>query len=159
MDKLQELTEKLYNEGLSKGKEEGQALLDKAKAEAEGLLAGARSEAEAILEQAGKDAEALRSKAESDVRMASLQALQATRSDIENLLVSGLVADGTKSALSSADFLKGIIRAVAERFSAQEPEDIALVLPESLRGELEPFLQGELAKALGSKVEYRAPHD
>ena len=153
MDKLQELTEKLYNEGLSKGKEEGQALLDKAKAEAEGLLAGARSEAEAILEQAGKDAEALRSKAESDVRMASLQALQATRSDIENLLVSGLVADGTKSALSSADFLKGIIRAVAERFSAQEPEDIALVLPESLRNELEPFLRGELAQALGKGVE------
>ena len=153
MDKLQELTEKLYNEGLSKGKEEGQALLDKAKAEAEDLLEGARAEAEAILAQANKDAEDLRSKAESDVRRASLQAIQATRGDIENLLVSGLVADGTKSALSSADFLKGIIKAVAERFSAEEPQDIALILPENLRSELEPFLKGELAKALGKGVE------
>ena len=34
MDKLQELTQKLYNEGLSKGKEEGEAILAKAQAEA-----------------------------------------------------------------------------------------------------------------------------
>ena len=31
MDKLQELTQKLYNEGLSKGKEEGEAILAQAK--------------------------------------------------------------------------------------------------------------------------------
>ncbi len=153
MDKLQELTEKLYNEGLSKGKEEGQAILDKAKAESEKILDAARSEAEAIIAQATREAEDMRIKAASDIRMASLQAIQATRSDIENLLVSGTVADGTKSALSSADFLKGIITAVAERFSAQEPQDIALILPESLRSELEPFLKGELAKALGKGVE------
>ena len=34
MDKLQELTQKLYEEGLSKGKAEGEAILEKAKAEA-----------------------------------------------------------------------------------------------------------------------------
>ena len=31
MDKLQELTDKLYNEGLSKGKQEGEAMIQKAK--------------------------------------------------------------------------------------------------------------------------------
>ena len=37
MDKLQELTQKLYEEGLSKGKLEGEALLAKAQMEANSI--------------------------------------------------------------------------------------------------------------------------
>ena len=44
-NKLQELTEKLYNEGLSKGKEEGEQLLARARSEAEGIVAAARKQA------------------------------------------------------------------------------------------------------------------
>ena len=38
MDKLQELTKNLYEEGLSKGKEEGEAILSKAKADAQAIV-------------------------------------------------------------------------------------------------------------------------
>ncbi len=41
-DKLQELTDRLYNEGLSKGKQEGEELLQKAHAEAEAIVAKAK---------------------------------------------------------------------------------------------------------------------
>ena len=58
-----------------------------------------------------------------------------------------------KEALSSADFLKGIIEAVAKNFSAQESTDLALVLPEKLQKELEPFVKNELTKTLGKGVE------
>ena len=54
MDKLQELTQKLYNEGLSKGKEEGEAILAKAQAEAAAIVKKAQEEAQAILSQAQK---------------------------------------------------------------------------------------------------------
>lgn len=43
-NKLQELTDKLYNEGLSKGREEGEALLAKAKSQAADIVAEARKE-------------------------------------------------------------------------------------------------------------------
>ena len=56
MDKLQELTRKLYNEGLSKGKEEGEAILAKAQAEAAAIVKKAQEEAQAILSQAQKEA-------------------------------------------------------------------------------------------------------
>ena len=46
MDKIQELTQKLYDQGLAKGKEEGEALLAKAREEAEALLRKAQEEAE-----------------------------------------------------------------------------------------------------------------
>lgn len=153
MDKLQELTQKLYNEGLSKGKEEGEALVAKAREEAAGIVKQAREEADAIREKARKDAEDYKIKMEGDVKMASTQALQATRAGIEKLIVAQAVDAPVKSALSSEEFVKGIITAVAQRFSAQDTQDIALVLPESLQKGLEPYIKGELAKTLGKGVE------
>ena len=153
MDKLQELTQKLYNEGLSKGKEEGEAILAKAREEAAHIVKEAQEQAAALVEKAHKEADDYRTKVEGDVKMASLQALQATRADVERLVVAQAVDKPVAQALSSEEFLKGIITAVAQNFSAQESADLALVLPASLQQELEPFVKNELAKALGKGVE------
>ena len=51
-NKLQELTDKLYNEGLSKGKAEGEAILAKANSEAEEIIAQAKKKADAIVAKA-----------------------------------------------------------------------------------------------------------
>ena len=152
MDKLQELTQKLYEEGLSKGKQEGEAILSKAKADAEAIVKKANEEAEAILAKARKEADDLRVRVEGDVKTASAQALQATKADIESLIVAKAVEPAGK-ALSEADFLKSIITEVAKHFSAQESQDLALILPEKLQKELEPFVKGELAKTVGKGVE------
>ena len=153
MDKLQELTQKLYDQGLAKGKEAGDAALAKAHEEADALLAQARQEAEAIVAKAQKEAQDYKVKVEGDVKMAAAQALQATRNQIENLIVAKAVNAPVKEALSSGSYIKEIISAVAKNFSAQESTDIALVLPENLQKELEPFVKGELAKAVGTGVE------
>jgi V/A-type H+-transporting ATPase subunit E len=149
-NKLQELTEKLYNEGLSKGKEEGEQLLARARSEAESIVADARKEAEAIVAAANKQAEDLREKTAFDVKMASTQCIQATKKDIEDLLVGAISADSVNQSLSDPDFIKKIITAVAERFSASESADLALILPASLQQELEPWVAGALTKTLGS---------
>ena len=153
MDKLQELTQKLYDEGLAKGKQDGEALLQKARTEAEASVKQAKEEAEAILAKARKDADDFKVKVEGDVKMAAQQSVQATRADIENLVVAKTVDTTVDKALSNEDYLKGIITAVAQRFSADEPADIALVLPESLKAGLEPFVKNELGKLLGKGVE------
>ncbi len=153
MDKLQQLTQKLYEEGLSKGKAEGQAILEKARAEAADIVAQAEAEAKKIMDKAEKDADDLRTKVEGDVKMAASQAIQATRSDIENLIIAQAVDAPVTKALSSESFLKEIITEVAKHFSAEESEDLALVLPESLRKELEPFVQNQLGQIIGKGVE------
>ena len=152
MDKLQELTQKLYQEGLQKGKEEGEAILAKARAEAEQIVKKAQEEAAAIKARAEKDAADYKVKVEGDVKMASTQTVQATRAAVENLIVAKAV-EPVKGALSSEDFLKEIITAVAQKFSAQESADMSLVLPEKLQKQLEPFVKGELSKAIGKGVE------
>ena len=152
MDKLQELTQKLYEEGLSKGKQEGEALLAKAQKEADVIVEKAQKEAAAIVEKAQKEAADFKTKVEGDVKMASAQALQATKAHIEGLIVAKAV-EPAKADLANAAFLKEIITAVAKNFSTQESTDLALILPEKLQKELEPFVKGELAKTLGKGVD------
>ena len=153
MDKLQELTQKLYDEGLAKGKQEGEAVLQKAVEEAGSIVKKAQEEAEAILARARKEADDFKVKVEGDVKMASMQALQATRADIESLVIAKAVDEPVAKALSSEEYIKGIITAVAQKFSAEEPADLSLVLPESLKAGLEPFVKNELGKLLGKGVE------
>ena len=151
MDKLQELTERLYQEGLSKGKQEGEAILAEARQQAAALVQAAHEEAEAIRQQAGKDAEDYKTKVESDLRMAARQSVQATRQDIETLVVTR-IAEPAGKALADEAFLKEIIKEVARNFSAEQTRDLSLVLPESLRAGLEPFVKNELSGLLGKGV-------
>ena len=152
-NKLQELTDRLYNEGLSKGKQEGEELLAKAKVQAEEIVAKAQAEAAQIVAAAQKQAEDLKTKTASDVKMAAAQSLAATKKDIETLIVGKMTDEAVKKVLSSADYVKELIKAVAEKFTTDGPVELAVVLPEALKKELEPFVTNELSKTLGAGVE------
>lgn len=152
-NKLQELTDRLYNEGLSKGKQEGEELLAKAKVQADEIVAKAQAEAAQIVAAAQKQAEELKTKTESDIRMAAGQSIAATKKDIEMLIVGKMTEADVKKALTSAEFVKELIKTVAEKFTTEGPVDLAVVLPESLKKEVEPFVTKELAKMLGAGVE------
>lgn len=147
-NKLQELTEQLYNEGLAKGREEGERILEEARSEASETIEEANRKAAEIIADAEKRADDLRAKAEADVRMASAQALQATRKCIEELIIAKATS---LNATSDPEFLKEIIRSVAGNFQAAE--GLVLTLPESLQDKLEPWVKNELSKALGNPVE------
>ena len=147
-NKLQEWTDRLYKEGLSKGKEEGEAILAEASRKAEEIIAAAKKEADAVLRDARKEAEDFRTKVEGDVKMAATQSIQAVRNDIENLMVGKLTDSAVNASLADVEFIKEAIKAVAMNFNAQEAVDLEAVLPEALKGELEPFIKGELAGAL-----------
>ena len=150
---MQELTDKLYNEGLSKGKQEGEELLAKAKAQVDDMLAKAQAEAAQIIAAAQKQAEEIRTKTASDIKMASSQSIAATKKDIETLIVGKMTGEAVKKTLSSPDFIKDLIKTVAEKFTTDGPVDLNLILPESLKNDLEPFATKELGKILGAGVQ------
>ena len=152
-NKLQELTDKLYNEGLSKGKQEGEEILAKAKAQAEEIIAKAQAEAAQIVAAAQKQSDEIKTKTASDVKMAANQSIAATRKDIETLIVGKMTDEAVKKALSTPDFIKEIIKAVAEKFTTDGPVELALILPENLQKDLEPFVTKELATILKAGVE------
>ena len=152
-NKLQELTDKLYNEGLAKGKQEGEEILAKAKVQAEEIVAKAKAEAAAIIAAANKEAEDLKTKVQGDLKMAASQSVAATKKDIETLVVTKMTAADVTAALTSAEFVKEVIMAVAKGFNTEEPVDLEVVLPEALKKDLEPFVTKELANVLNGQVE------
>lgn len=151
-NKLQELTDKLYNEGLSKGREEGEALLAKAKSQAADIVAEAEKKAAEIMTKAENEAEAYKVKVAGDLKMAASQSVQATRKDIEDLVVFKMTGSATEKALSDEAFVKEVIKAVAEKFNAETAMDLNLVLPETLKYSLEPFVKNELSTILKGQV-------
>ena len=147
------MTDKLYNEGLAKGKQEGEEILAKAKVQAEEIVAKAKAEAAAIVSAAEKTAEDHKTKVEGDAKMAASQKLAATKKAIETLVVTKMTAGEVTKALTSAEFVKEVIMAVAKGFNTEEPVDLEVVLPETLKKDLEPFVTKELANVLKGQVE------
>lgn len=154
-NKLQELTDKLYNEGLSKGKAEGEAILAKANSEAEEIIAQAKKKADAIVAKAQKDAEDLKTKTAGDIALASRQTVSETRQAIEKLIVAEATDSKVKAALSDEEFIKTIITTAAKAFAEGKDCDIELCLPESAKGNLETFVKKEVTKTLGKEVEVK----
>jgi len=154
-NKLQELTDRLYAEGLSKGKQEGEELVQKAKAEAEQIVNQAKAEAERIVAEANKQADELKQKTEADIRMAGAQSIAAVRQEVEQLIVAQTVEKGVKGALSADEFLKQVIKAVVAAFNPANADatDLELILPEAVKASVEPFLQNEVGKQLKAGIE------
>lgn len=154
-NKLQELTDKLYNEGLSKGKQEAEDLVAKAKAQAAQIVAKAEEEASAILTKATKDAESLKSMAAGDVQMATKQSIAAVKQQVEQIVISKLVNAPVEKSFSDADFVKGLILTVVKAFDASNPESVGLdvILPESMKDTLGKSLAGEVSGVLSKGVD------
>ena len=153
-DKLQELTDRLYNEGLSKGKQEGEELLRKAHEEAEGIVAEAKAEAERIIAQANKEAEELKTKVTADVKMAATQSIAVTKQEIEQMVVTQAAQQGVKANMGNADFVKELIMNVIRAFNPQNasPVGLDLILPEALKAQVEPFVKNEIAQQFKGEV-------
>ena len=153
-NKLQELTDKLYNEGLSKGKQEGDNLVAKAKAEAEEIVKNAKLEAERIIAEAQKNADDLKMKVAADVKMAAAQSMTVTKQEMEKLIVAKASDAATTNALSSADFVKEVIKSVVAAFNPAnaQPVDLDIILPEKLKEGVEPFVANEVARQFAAEI-------
>ena len=153
-DKLQELTDRLYNEGLSKGKHDGEELVLKAQAEADRIIAYAKAEADRIVAQANKEAEEMKTKVNADVKMAATQSIAVTKQEIEKMVVTNAATEGVKANMGNAAFVKELITNVVRAFNPQtaSPVDLNLILPESLKAEVEPFVKNEIANQFKGEV-------
>ncbi|MBQ2243500.1 MAG: hypothetical protein II318_04720 [Bacteroidales bacterium] len=153
-NKLQELTDKLYNEGLSKGKQEAQEMVAKAKAEAEKILAAAQENASKIIADAEKQALDIKTKADNDLRIAASQTISAVKQQIENIIITKAIKEPVKASLSDVDFVKSVILTIAKAFNAShsEPVDLELILPAALQEGLKSFVEKEAHKEMGAGV-------
>lgn len=149
-NKIQELTEKIYNEGVERGNAEAERIIAEAQAKAEIILKEAQSGAEDIIEKARRGAEELKANTQSELKLYAAQALGALKSETASLVTDAVVKAAVKEALSG-DALKNIVVKIAERWSADEP----LVISTSEAEELKKYFAAKAKALLDKGVEIK----
>jgi len=147
-DKLQELTKRIYNEGLEKGKIEAGELVSKAKKEAEEILKQAQKDAEKLRLDAKKAADELSKNVHSELSISAKQAISAIKQQITDVLVTKAVDQAVEKAFDDKDFVKNIIGKILSTWGEIEKsnQDVILSLPEKDRKLLEDYFLSKVSK-------------
>lgn len=147
-NKLQQLTEKLYNEGLSKGRAEAEAVLAKAHADAEKIVAEAQDKAREITAQTEKAAAQLKTNTENEVRLAAGQLKSALRQQVETMVQMEVVTPAVSQAWRDNSFIQQL---AVEAVQTLDPKQgLRVVLPENRGNELVEAVKNALAERFGA---------
>jgi V/A-type H+-transporting ATPase subunit E len=132
-NKIQELTDKIYREGVAKGNEEAQRLVGNAREEAAKILEDARKEAEVIVAAARKTATETAENTQSEIKLFAGQAVNALKTEVASLLTNQVVTDAVKGFVADKDYLNKFIVSLASQWAANEDIVISTVDAESLK--------------------------
>ena len=153
-NKLKELTDRLYGEGLEKGRAEADRLVAEAKAEAEKIRSEAKAEAEKIIKQAEAKAADTAKNTMTEITLAGRQAVAKIKSEVAEAIIAKSTAESLKAAALDAEFVKKMLLAVAENWNgAGEKTELKALLPEALEKEFAATFEASAKELLKAGIE------
>ena len=152
-NKLQELTEKIYQDGVSKGNEEADRIISGAKTEAEKIISEAEKEAVEIVVAARKEADDLMGKTLSGLKISFKQATNILKQEIESSIAFKVVDEPVSEAFADSKFLSGLIEIATEKWAAKKTDDgIEVYIPEDMIKDVEQYLNKKTNNALAGGI-------
>lgn len=151
--KVQELTEKIYNEGIEKARQEADAILNDAREKAAAIEKDAQKTANSIVKEAEEKAETLKQHVDSELKMSISQATSAVKQQLTNQVTMKAVQPGVKEVFSNVDFLKSLIQKIVSAWAEKDTMDMKVVMAAKDRKELETFFKNQLADELNKGLE------
>lgn len=130
--KLQELTEKIYQEGVEKGQMEATSIIEKARAEAASILASATSDATAIVATANEKAEELNRNTKAELKLFANQMINALKTEITDLVCGDVVSASVKAATTDKDFMQQILLNFVQQMASSQSVTIETAQAEKL---------------------------
>lgn len=131
-NKIQELTDKIYREGVEKGNEEAHRLICEAQEKAQAIITEANKEADEIIAKAKKSSDELMENTKSELKLFAGQALNALKTEVVNLLTNQTIDEAIKGFTSDKEYLNKFIVSLAKQWSANEPIVISVKDAEEL---------------------------
>ena len=138
-DQLQEMLQKIYDEGLNKAKAEAEKILEAAKQQSQKTITDAETEAEKIIANAKQQAGELDKKLHSDLKMAAQQALSALKNKVVSAVMVESVDKQSTSTLNDTAFMQKLILEVLGKWSPQS--SLVLTVPENKQKELDGWMK------------------
>ncbi len=152
--KLQELTDKLYSEGVQKANQEAELIIDKARQEAEKIVNEAKQKADKQLEEADKQAAETQRNVEAEIKLASQQAIATLRQKIGNSLTVSVVEPTLKEVFTDKKYIQGLISKVVEGWSKTGNFDMNIVLPEADKAEMDKMVKSSFASEINKGLSF-----
>ena len=149
--KIQELTDKIYREGVEKGNEEAVRIIAEAQSQKQSMISEAEAEAKRIIAEAEKQASELKKNTEAELKLFAAQSVEALKSEVANLITGDVVSANVKAAMADKAFMQQVILTLAKSWASQE----ALTIQSSEADALARYFESN-AKALlnqGVKIE------
>jgi V/A-type H+/Na+-transporting ATPase subunit E len=153
--KLQELTNKLYSEGIEKARMQAQHIIEQAQAEATTTIEKAQLQANEITEKAKSEAHTLLLRTQSEIKQAGEQSLSVLKQEMVKLLAGSALAPAVKDSARTAGWIKDVVTAVISRWNPQQNQKMELVLPADLEKELASVFKAEASKLLASDFQLK----
>lgn len=155
--KLQELTDKIYQEGIAKGNEEAEKIVADAKKEADEIVQNAKKEAEQIKADAGKKAQEIEDSTNAELKLSARQALDSLKQDVANLVTAKVIEDSVSGSVNDNDFLKKIIEIAVINWSQKEgTSDLTVLVNEKQEKELIAYFKKNAKGLLDDGLEIKS---
>lgn len=151
-DKIQEITEKIYNEGVAKAKEDARIIISEARLKAEEIVNEAKKEKAEIIRKANDDANEFKKKTETELQLSSRQFISTIKQQITDIITTKQVEVEVKSAYSDKDFIKKIILTILQNWKQDNDEDLQILLSENYKNEIDAFLDNKALEAMNKTV-------
>ncbi len=154
-NKLQQLTQKLYDEGLEKGRTEADKLVADAERRAEKIVADAERKAEEIVRAAERKAEDVAKNTMTEIALAGKQAVARIKSEIASLIVARATSEGVKAAVADPAFIKETLLSVAKNWNGADSGKVELqaLLPEAQRASFDAAFAASAQELLAAGIE------
>ncbi len=154
-NKLQQLTQKLYEEGLSKGRSDADKLVGEAQERAKKIVTEARQQADAIVSDAKKSAEELKRNAMTELSLAGRQSIAALKENINRLIVAKSVSGSVHAVSIDPEFIGKLLLAVAKNWNGSDTEKVSLsaLLPASMKEDFEGKFEASVKTILAEGIE------
>lgn len=150
--KLQELTEKLYSEGLSKGQQEAERMIGEAEQKAAAILAEAEQKAAAIVKAAEQKAAETKKNNDTELALATRQVVATLKENIAGLVVAKSVTPSVHSAMLDVEFVKQMLLSLARGWSGEKVTLVA-TLPAQMKAQFDSEIEGAAKALLSEGVE------
>lgn len=154
-NKLQKLTDKLYEEGLAKGRSDADKIVSEAQAKADKIVKEAEEKAAEIESQARRKAEDLHRNTMTEITLAGRQAVNSLKERIADMVITKAVSGSVHAAAVDPKFIEEMLLAVASDWNNNSDGKVALeaLLPASWREKFETELQNVTARLLSQGIE------
>lgn len=148
MNNLEELTNKIYAEGVEKGKAEAAAIVSAAEEQAAALKAKAQAEAAEIIAKAEQKAAELDKNTRAELKLYAEQSVNAIKTEVANLLNGKVTEESVKAATADKTFMQKLITDMAQQMAKDGEVTIEAKDAEALRTYVAANLKGALDKGL-----------